>query len=63
MSYLDGMGDEVIADICSMIVKRVNQLEPVYTEADMRKAHEFGAKYTKGTIAEAQEFRVEKLLK
>jgi len=63
MTYLDGIGDEVIGDLCVMIVDRVNQLDPLYTEADMREAHNYGAKYVKGTIAEAQEFRIEKLLK
>lgn len=63
MTYLDGMGDEVIGDLCTMIVKRVNELPPLYTEEEMRKAHEFGAKYTKGTLASAMEFRVERLLR
>jgi hypothetical protein len=46
------------------LVRILNSCAPLlYTEADMRKAHEFGSKYTKGTIAEAQEFRIEKLLK
>ena len=63
IAYLDGMGDEVIADLCQLVVKRVNQLDPLYTEADMKRAHEFGAKYVKGTIAEAQEYTLDKLLK
>ena len=63
IAYLDGMGDEVIGDLCMMVIKRVNELGPVYTEEDMKRAHEFGAKYTKGSLAEAQEFRIENLLK
>lgn len=64
MAYLDGMGDEVIADVCNIVVKNVNLLEKsFYTEEDLAKAHEFGAKYTKGTIGEAQEYNFESLKK
>jgi hypothetical protein len=63
ITYLDGMGDEVIGDLCTMVTMALNELDTCYTEADMKKAHEFGAKYVKGTIAEAQEYTLDKLLK
>ena len=34
----------------------------IYTETDLKKAYEFGVKYTKGTVGEAQEFTFERLL-
>lgn len=63
ISYLDGIGDEVIAEICNIVIKNVNKLDRNYTEADLAKAHEFGAKYTKGTVGEAQQYNFESLKK
>jgi hypothetical protein len=34
----------------------------IYTESDLKKAYEFGANYTKGTLAQAQDFTFERLL-
>jgi hypothetical protein len=34
----------------------------IYTETDLKKAYEFGVKYTKGTVGQAQEFTFERLL-
>ena len=34
----------------------------IYTETDLKRAWEFGAKYTKGTVGAAQEFTFERLL-
>ena len=34
----------------------------IYTETDLKRAWEFGAKYAKGTVGTAQEFTFERLL-
>lgn len=62
---LEGEVDRRTIDIaCQIVNLRFNSMEKkCYTEDDMRKAHYYGTKYTKGTIGEAQDFLIEKLLK
>jgi hypothetical protein len=46
------------------VIDRFNSMEKkYYTEDDMRKAHYYGSKYVKGTVGQAQEYLIEKLLK
>jgi hypothetical protein len=62
--WSSGIYDEDPDQVVNELVRILNSCAPkLYTEADMRKAHEFGALYAKGTLAQAQEFRIEKLLK
>jgi len=59
-----GIYDEDPEFVVNGLVRILNSCElKLYTKSDMRKAHEFGALYAKGTLAQAQEFRIEKLLK
>ena len=49
---------------CQIVIDRFKDMEKkCYTEDDMRKAHSYGSKYVKGTVGEAQDFLIEKLLK
>lgn len=60
----DKMTPHTLDTICQIVVDNFKKLEKnCYTESDMRKAHTFGTMYMKGTIGEAQEYRIEKLLK
>ena len=34
MTYLDGMGDEVIADVCQLVIDRVNQFQSSQTQTN-----------------------------
>jgi len=62
---LEGEADQRTIDIaCQIVIDRFNSMEKkYYTEDDMRKAHYYGSKYVKGTVGQAQEYLIEKLLK
>jgi len=55
--------DSVVYILTAILERNEKKEKPLYTESDMRKAHEFGTKYVKGTVAQAQQFKIEKLLK
>ena len=57
--------NKLVTELCDVVITGLNNIKDpkLYTEDEMRQAHSFGALYTKGSIAEAQEYRIEKLLR